>query len=153
MEKGKKYILPIALGIVGIYYILKYFKKTPSVMDVNGNVETSNGGVGGATPNSPSGAFPLKKGLKGGLVQRLQLALGTDKLPKFGADGDFGTETLNALKAATGKTQINNLEEIDAIAAKRGLIWSKTQYVPNLLAAPKKEGGIPLFDSNKIFGL
>lgn len=153
MVKGKKYILPIALGIVGIYYIIRYFKKTPSVMDSQGNIETSNNGGGGETTNLPIGTFPLKKGSKGALVQRLQLAIGTDKLPKFGADGDFGTETLNALKAATGKSEVKSLAEIDAIAAKRNLVWSKTQYVPNLLAAPKNNGGVPLFDPNKIFGL
>jgi len=46
--------------------------------------------------------FPLKKGSKGENVKRLQEALiakyGTQTLPKYGADGDFGTETINALK-------------------------------------------------------
>lgn len=139
MAKGKKYILPIALGIVGIYYIIRYFKKTPSVMDSEGNIETSNGGGGGGTSTPPASSFPLKKGSKGALVQRLQLAIGIDKLPKFGADGDFGTETQNALKAVTGKSQVDSLAEIDAIAAKRGLVWSNTQYVPKLLAAPKND--------------
>ena len=139
MVKGKKYILPIALGIVGIYYIIRYFKKTPSVMDSEGNIQTSNGGGGGQTSTPPASSFPLKKGSKGELVQRLQLAIGTSKLPRFGADGDFGTETQNALKASTGKTQVDSLAEIDAIAAKRGLVWSKTQYVPKNLAAPTND--------------
>jgi len=46
--------------------------------------------------------FPLKKGSKGTNVKLLQQALiakyGKTILPKYGADGDFGTETLNALK-------------------------------------------------------
>ncbi len=46
--------------------------------------------------------FPLKKGSKGETVRRLQKALmekyGNSVLPKYGADGDFGTETLTALK-------------------------------------------------------
>jgi hypothetical protein len=49
-------------------------------------------------------AFPLKKGSKGSNVKLLQEALitkyGKSILPKYGADGDFGTETANALKKA-----------------------------------------------------
>ena len=55
------------------------------------------------TTNASSiGDFPLKKGSKGGNVKLLQEALlakyGKSILPKYGADGDFGTETLSALK-------------------------------------------------------
>jgi peptidoglycan hydrolase-like protein with peptidoglycan-binding domain len=109
MVKMKKYWLPIALGLVGIFYIIRSLKKTDSVMDNNGNVDTS----------VPDSTFPLKKGSKGELVKKLQLALGADKLPKYGIDGDFGNETLNALKAATGKTQVDSQAEIDAIAKKK----------------------------------
>jgi hypothetical protein len=46
--------------------------------------------------------FPLKKGSKGDNVRKLQEALitkyGVQTLPKYGADGDFGTEMLTALK-------------------------------------------------------
>jgi hypothetical protein len=139
MVKGKKYWLPIALGIVGIYYIIRSMKKTPSVMDSEGNIDTSSGGGTSSGGTTPASDFPLKKGSKGALVQRLQLAIGTSNLPKFGADGDFGTETQTALKAITGKTQVDSLAEIDGVAAKRGLVWSKTQYVPKLLAAPKND--------------
>ena len=45
--------------------------------------------------------FPLKKGSKGESVKRLQEALitkyGKGVLPKYGADGDFGSETVSAL--------------------------------------------------------
>ena len=55
--------------------------------------------------------FPLKKGSKGSKVKTLQQALiakyGKDTLPKYGADGDFGTEMVNALK------KLNLSEEID----------------------------------------
>ncbi len=48
--------------------------------------------------------FPLKKGSKNAQVKALQQALiakyGASVLPKFGADGDFGTETAAALKKA-----------------------------------------------------
>lgn len=146
MNKLKKYWLPITIGVIGAIYVIRSMRKTSSVMDSNGGVDTSGGGSTSGSGGSTSGGgsvstseFPLKKGSKGALVQRLQLALGSNKLPKFGADGDFGTETQNALKAATGKTQVASLAEIDAIAAKRGLIWSKTQYVPKNLAAPTND--------------
>lgn len=46
--------------------------------------------------------FPLKKGSKGDAVRQMQQALidkyGASILPKYGADGDFGSETLAALK-------------------------------------------------------
>lgn len=49
-------------------------------------------------------SFPLKKGSKGENVRQLQQALivkyGKSILPKYGADGDFGSETANALKKA-----------------------------------------------------
>ncbi|PWV45929.1 peptidoglycan-binding protein [Chitinophaga sp. S165] len=45
--------------------------------------------------------FPLKKGSKGDNVRKFQEALirkyGSKTLPKYGADGDFGSETANAL--------------------------------------------------------
>jgi hypothetical protein len=55
------------------------------------------------TPSYSTGDdFPLKKGSKGDNVRHLQQALidkyGNSILPKFGADGDFGSETQNALK-------------------------------------------------------
>ena len=49
-------------------------------------------------------SFPLKKGSKNELVKSLQLALiakyGAGILPKYGADGDFGSETVAALTKA-----------------------------------------------------
>jgi len=51
---------------------------------------------------SSNEGFPLKKGSKGDKVRLLQEALiaknGKSILPRYGADGDFGTETVNALK-------------------------------------------------------
>lgn len=66
--------------------------------------DTAKTKTGGSTTRSGSGDnFPLKKGSKGENVKQLQEALiekyGKSILPKYGADGDFGSETLNALKA------------------------------------------------------
>ena len=55
--------------------------------------------------------FPLKKGSKGNNVRLLQEALiakyGKSILPTYGADGDFGTETTNALKKAGLPATVN----------------------------------------------
>lgn len=55
--------------------------------------------------------FPLKKGSKGENVRLLQQALiakhGRTILPKYGADGDFGSETVAALKKAGLPVNIN----------------------------------------------
>lgn len=62
-------------------------------------------------PAADKSAFPLKKGSKGNNVRLLQEALidkyGKSILPKYGADGDFGSETLNALKKAGLPATIN----------------------------------------------
>lgn len=54
------------------------------------------------TTTTTANGFPLKKGSKGTLVKDLQQALiakyGASILPKYGADGDFGSETITALK-------------------------------------------------------
>ena len=55
-----------------------------------------------AEPEKPAEAMPtIRKGSKGGAVKLLQEALLRMgyPLPKYGADGDFGNETLTALKA------------------------------------------------------
>ncbi|QHS60833.1 peptidoglycan-binding domain-containing protein [Chitinophaga agri] len=58
--------------------------------------------AGGGKSTKSTDEFPIKKGSKGENVRRLQEALirkyGNATLPKYGADGDFGTETTNALK-------------------------------------------------------
>ncbi len=67
-------------------------------------VDTTKGG--GRTrrdrDTSTDNGFPLKKGSKGDKVRQLQQALigkyGSSVLPKYGADGDFGSETQAALK-------------------------------------------------------
>lgn len=57
-----------------------------------------------ATASKSTSSFPLKKGSKNELVKSLQLALiakyGASILPKYGADGDFGSETFTALAKA-----------------------------------------------------
>lgn len=62
-------------------------------------------------PSQVNSEFPLRKGSKGDNVRMLQEALiakyGKTILPKYGADGDFGSETVNALKKAGLPASIN----------------------------------------------
>jgi len=55
-----------------------------------------------AKPQTRNDDFPLKKGSKGAKVKSLQDSLiakyGKDTLPRYGADGDFGSELVAALK-------------------------------------------------------
>jgi hypothetical protein len=75
---------------------------------------TSSGSTYNSSPtanNAASTGFPLKKGSKGNNVRLLQQALinkyGKSTLPKYGADGDFGSETVAALKKAGLPDSIN----------------------------------------------
>lgn len=61
--------------------------------------------------STTNGEFPLKKGSKGEKVRALQQALmskyGASILPRYVADGDFGSETVNALKKVGLPVTIN----------------------------------------------
>jgi peptidoglycan hydrolase-like protein with peptidoglycan-binding domain len=125
-QKKKKIIVTtLAVGATGIlgYFGWQYLKKKkqakkddidsliqnidkPIVLSnnttttVKPKVKTTNI-VYKPTVTEPGDDFPLKKGSKGEAVRKLQEALiakyGKQTLPKYGADGDFGSETTNAL--------------------------------------------------------
>jgi len=73
----------------------------------------SRGSVSTSIPirSSDYADFPLKKGSKGEKVRQLQEALiakyGKSILPKYGADGGFGSETISALKKAGFPTTVS----------------------------------------------
>ncbi|MBX3164684.1 MAG: peptidoglycan-binding protein [Bacteroidetes bacterium] len=117
--KGKKWLF-IGLGIAGTgvlsYFGWQYWKKkkaqaadndnyanTPDVSAKTVSANTAAKPKAKTTTQATDG-FPLKKGSKGVNVKLLQEALiakyGKDSLPKYGADGDFGSETVAALKKA-----------------------------------------------------
>ena len=76
--------------------------KLPPVQPVNPNPYTPPKDTTHTTSSSRNDDFPLKKGSKGDAVRQLQQGLidkyGASILPKYGADGDFGSETQAALK-------------------------------------------------------
>jgi hypothetical protein len=127
-QKKKIIVASLAVGAAGIlgYFGWQYLKKKKeakggaefdeSLRPVNNSVNyevpvvapkpksiTKPSYVAPISSSTTTG-FPLKKGSKGENVRLLQEALiakyGKTILPKYGADGDFGTETLSALKKA-----------------------------------------------------
>lgn len=117
--KGKKIAL-IGLGVAavgtGLFFGWRYFKSqqnknksleedddvvpyTPPVQTPV--VQTSYTPASTYVPQTTS-TFPLKKGSRGEKVRQLQNALisryGSSVLPRYGADGDFGSELTAALK-------------------------------------------------------
>jgi hypothetical protein len=72
------------------------------------------------TSNTASSGFPLRKGSKGEYVRNLQNALITNfpdenPLPKYGADGDWGSEVQNFLEKKNLLTSIDRTTYTDYI--------------------------------------
>lgn len=127
-RKKKIIITTLAVGATGIlgYFGWQYFKKKKQSKANSNDIDTLIANMEQPivlTPNPPtikpkvkkntstytpaavperSDEFPLKKGSKGENVRRLQDAIitkyGKQTLPKYGADGDFGSEMVTALK-------------------------------------------------------
>ena len=122
-QKKKLVMTTLAVGATGIlgYFGWQYYKKKRSaksedlesliskiqepvvtpVFTAQPKVAKSSTRTTTYIPPSNAASFPLKKGSKGEAVKKLQEALlakyGAQTLPKYGADGDFGSETFNAL--------------------------------------------------------
>jgi hypothetical protein len=77
----------------------EHFKKNSPSTGSGENTNTSSG-----SDTTAANDFPLKKGSRGPKVKTLQKALigkyGKSIMPRYGADGDFGSETVAALKKA-----------------------------------------------------
>jgi len=109
MEKKTKYLL-VGLGVVTVgagafLYMQQQKKKKQNASHLIADsftTETAQLPKPSTTSGgSTSSGFPLKKGSRGTLVTNLQNALikkyGASILPRYGADGSFGSETVNAL--------------------------------------------------------
>ena len=121
MEKKTKHIL-IGLGTValgtGAYILYQQSKKrkaasSPSFDELPSMEPSSPIPVQIPTSSgSSSGGFPIRKGSRGSLVTSLQNALikkyGAGILPKYGADGHFGSEMQNALSSKGLPTRIDS---------------------------------------------
>ena len=123
MKKNTGKIIAGVLFVAGFYFIYKYYSKPK-----------------GAKQSEPipsptsSSVFPLTMGSKGSKVKELQQAIlkyDSKALPKFGADGDFGSETQFAVSKILGKTSIDSQADINNIIT----LYNKKQFpyiTPNI---------------------
>lgn len=120
MAKNTTKIIAGALAVVGVYFVYKYFKKPKTqAAPITPTPEIPTGG--GGQPRPVNSKFPLKKGSKGTLVSSVQqwlLKIDKTLLPKFGADGDFGSETEAAVLKVLGKKTIDSNSDIDKLMLK-----------------------------------
>ena len=144
--------VPIAIGLYFVYKAIKNkFGKGQDAPNnynpiQNSEVETTH--QGGVTPKVAK-LFPLRKGSKGGKVIELQNAIllyDNTLLGKYGADGDFGTITENALKTILGKTSADSQEDIDNVIVKANQKKQNAETQAKLLAT--RQGRITL--ANKL---
>lgn len=112
MDNRQKSILYALAGSIVVAFLAKKFILTPGTMH-SGEVLDLKSPMGGGSK------FPLRKGSTGEKVRELQLAIGSNMLPKYGADGDFGDETESAVMNVLRKKQVDSQSEITAILAKR----------------------------------
>lgn len=116
MAKNTNYIIGGLLAAAGIYFIAKYFKDKKAaevvapepVLPTRPQPTTAPSRVG----------FPLKRGSKGSKVTELQQIikkLDATLLPKFGVDGDFGSETEAAVEKLLGKKTIDSQADINKL--------------------------------------
>lgn len=113
---NKKYMKLAALAAIAIggYLVIR---------NILGKNKSSN--TESPTPDAPSkiGAqdFPIKKGSKGDNVRELQtilVGINPNALPKYGVDGDFGSETESALFKYLNKKSVDSQDDMTTL---RGL--------------------------------
>lgn len=105
------------LFVAGGYFIYKYFRDNRKKVGLAPAPQGEN-----SIPSAPrtieTKGFPLKKGSKGVLVTNLQtliLKINDKLLPKFGADGDFGSETEAALFTLIGKNSVDTKSDMNKL--------------------------------------
>ena len=122
MNKNSKNIIAGIMLLAGAYFVYRYFKGAKKDSQPNKPLELSDFSTL-PSPSIPS-AFPLRRGSKGQKVLELQNAIiliNPNLLPKFGTDGDFGSETESAVIKLLGKKTVNSQYEIDNIRSKRAV--------------------------------
>lgn len=129
----------------------KSYSMSSTYIDGYGSVDYSI--VDGGTPVTPTETPDLKKGAEGIYVEKMQKLLldwNKDCLPKYGADGDFGTETENAVKAFQSEKKLTvngvcNAETWAALGAdssKLVLITGSSVYIRTGAGTGNKSIGI-----------
>lgn len=132
------------------------YTSTPSYVDIPATVDTSTTkkiSSGSASTSSATG-FPLRKGSKGENVRALQQALiakyGATVLPKYGADADFGSETVAALKKAGLPASIDESTFNVLVQASTGAIDTSALAMKLLEAAGKRDFNAAISNLKKL---
>lgn len=112
-----KKVIAFILLAAGGYFVYRHFSQAKGKPKQPGDNTPDDAVKQTATSAKPAIAqyFPLKKGSDGQKVIELQqaiLSVSPTALPKYGADGDFGSETEAAVKMLLGKTTIDSQDDI-----------------------------------------
>jgi hypothetical protein len=132
MKKNTRNIVAATLLLVGGYFIYRYFKQNKPSRSGSGVSPQDLGNI----PQAPIlvDTFPLKKGSKGDKVVELQTVIfriNPNLLPKFGIDGDFGSETEAAVRKLTNKNTINNQQEIENLKKTKNTSPLASGFTPS----------------------
>lgn len=108
----------IALGLLGLgtgaFMLLKPKKNSDTARLNEFDSSTSDTSFSPSPSGNGGSTFPLREGSRSEAVRQLQNALirkyGKSILPRFGADGWMGKETIAALKSKGLKTNIDAVE-------------------------------------------
>lgn len=131
MEFLKKFWLPILLAGAGVYFIFRKRNDADQPFDAGG--QPVDGGLGLVMSES----YPVKRGSKGEMVRKIQqliLAINPKALPKYGADGDFGSETEQALQVILKKKSIDDasdMKNLETLAATKPSYTAAAQAIYN----------------------
>lgn len=122
-NKNLRYFLigiPVLVAGYIVYKTIRKNKLGGDTKDANAPTDsskTTSNNSGGVTPQVAK-VFPLKKGSKGTKVTELQnalLSVNKNILPKFGADGDYGSETESAVNTILKKKTVDSQDDIAKI--------------------------------------
>lgn len=111
--------LPLLAGLA-VIYLLRNPKNPKGTQTAQDSVKKSQASQ--PIKAIDSSQFPIKQSSVGDMVKQLQNALiaayGTAVLPKYGADGNLGSETIAGLKKAGVAVPINSQADYDAALSK-----------------------------------
>lgn len=138
MAKNTNKIIAGVIGVIGIYLIVKYFQKPKRGSQSN----VSEPPPPYVPTTDPKDSYPLKKGSKGSNVKAIQeliLKIDSTLLPKFGADGDFGSETEAAVQ------KLLNKKTVEAADYSKLLNMYNQKAFPLIVGNPNKNSGVPMY--------
>lgn len=120
--KKKLIIIGIVVAVmVALYFVYKNVKANKEAEDTTGGnaatqqaqTPTYNNNANPANSLTSGDSFPIKLGSSGNFVKLLQQKLNNKYKSGLTLDGQFGARTAEALKTATGKSEILNQDQFN----------------------------------------